>query len=184
MAKMGLKEYKSIIAPSDYMKGQCAVFGCSSHENTLMYHGFPDLATDLRRRKIWIAACTRKDGFNPNKSYVCSKHFTEDCYVQEVTKTPNGTVKVETVLKKDAIPNQNLNTQVLTEIQSNVVKECVSIASKYMNNETSVSDSDSPKASSEQSSLSKTQQQRPFKSKCEVRNCRDYKGQYHFHISV
>ena len=22
---------------------------------------------------------------------------------------------------------------------------------------------------------------RPFKSKCEVRNCRDYKGQYHFH---
>ena len=136
MAKMGLTQYKSIISPSDYMLGECAVSGCPSHENTVLYHGFPDLTTDLRRRKIWIAACTRKDGFNPNKSYICGKHFAEDCYVQEVTKAPTGIVKVEKVLKKDAIPNQNLNTQVLTEIQANVVKECVSIASKYMNNET------------------------------------------------
>ena len=161
MARMGLKEYKSTISPSDYMKGKCAVFGCPSHENTVLYHGFPDLFTDLRRRKIWIAACTRKDGFNPNKSYICSKHFTEDCYEQEVTKASTGTVKVENVLKKDAIPNQNLNTQVLTEIQANVVKECVSIASKYMNNETSVSDSAaSPTTASDQSHLSKTQKQR------------------------
>lgn len=62
---------------------RCAIGNCSNtftkfspHQtNYISFHRFPK---DDKLRKSWIKACYRKDNFNPNSSFVFSKHFTDD----------------------------------------------------------------------------------------------------------
>lgn len=83
---------------------RCAVGVCNNiyaktykfpEEAFVAYHCFPK---DKLIRRIWIQRCRRKDKINPNKSYICSSHFTASDYDPDL----------KGILKRGAIPSRNL----------------------------------------------------------------------------
>jgi hypothetical protein len=68
---------------------RCAVYGCNNTyikqkemAEKCSFHRFPK-ARDLVSqtiRKEWILRCKREDKLNPDTSYICSVHFTENDY--------------------------------------------------------------------------------------------------------
>ncbi|CAG9769615.1 unnamed protein product [Ceutorhynchus assimilis] len=91
---------------------RCAVYGCSNNyfaqkKSTRKYsmHRFPkekDLASKSIRNE-WILRCKRKDKLNPDTSYICSAHFTENDYERDLQNELLGR-PLKRVLKKTAIP--------------------------------------------------------------------------------
>lgn len=65
-------------------KMRCAVGVCSNSliktkisTPQISYHRFPKNTAILKQ---WIAACRRKDNFNPMTSVICSIHFNFECF--------------------------------------------------------------------------------------------------------
>ena len=62
--------------PDTLKRYVCAVACCAApFPPDVSFHAIPK---NPAVRKAWVAACKRKDSFNPNKSYVCSQHFKEE----------------------------------------------------------------------------------------------------------
>ena len=99
---------------------RCAVNICPNPISA-QYFKFP---SDFKRLAIWIAACNQPNVTIDHKTdRICSRHFSERSFDEKSTGR---------VLKNDAIPTQNLDSNVLTEIQSNVMKECNDIVNRSM----------------------------------------------------
>jgi hypothetical protein len=66
---------------------------------TVTFHHFPTEIRDKERRKTWIRACCRKDGFVCTKdSYVCSLHFVhKKGPTEEYTHPISATASRDTV---------------------------------------------------------------------------------------
>ena len=99
---------------------RCAVNICHNPISA-QYFKFP---SDFKRLAIWIAACNQPNVKIDHKTdRICSRHFSERSYANDEKSNVR-------ILKNDAIPTQNLDSNVLTEIQSNVMKECNDIVNR------------------------------------------------------
>nr|ACO14675.1 THAP domain-containing protein 9 [Caligus clemensi] len=93
----------------------CAVSTCSSPhvDYGYSYHRFPKRSNV---RDQWIKACRRIDKINPDTATVCSKHFEQECFEQNLKaelmanygRTASG--KVRKTLKANAVPTLHLRS--------------------------------------------------------------------------
>lgn len=102
------------------MPKKCCVFGCSASSGPQAesdvnpkhsFHVFPDKEKFSSLHKVWIKQINRKNFIPFKHSYVCSDHFTEDCFepssLLKEKLMPNQ--KTRRLLKKDAFPTLFLN---------------------------------------------------------------------------
>ena len=71
----------------------------------VVYHVFP---REKKLQKAWIEACKRKEKILVDTGCVCSNHFTEEDYLIDL-KQELLNLNFRKLLKKDAIPMQNLS---------------------------------------------------------------------------
>ena len=79
------------------MVTSCCVVGCTNRREkgcTLSFHRFPMKNSELLQK--WIKAVSRQNWYPNEDTFVCSVHFTDDCY--------NVTAQ-RSRLKKDAFPS-------------------------------------------------------------------------------
>ena len=79
------------------MVTSCCVVGCTNRKEkgcTLSFHRFPMKNSELLQK--WIKAVSRQNWYPNEDTFVCSVHFTNDCY--------NVTTQ-RSRLKKDAFPS-------------------------------------------------------------------------------
>ncbi|XP_068086367.1 THAP domain-containing protein 1-like [Anabrus simplex] len=83
----------------------CCAYGCSnrmkkksdeSGSTTVHFHRFPFKRPEILKK--WTAAVRRKNWEPTRYSYLCSEHFSEECYKP-------GKSKDKPLLKDDAVPN-------------------------------------------------------------------------------
>lgn len=57
----------------------CMVLECSNHsrKGNVSFHRVP---ADSKLRKIWLDVIPRRNPCSPSYSYVCSDHFSSDCF--------------------------------------------------------------------------------------------------------
>ena len=83
----------------------CCVPGCINHSSktcNISYHRIPN---DKGLRKAWLARI-RRDNLPPLQNcYVCSEHFTDDCFEADLKAQLMSELKVKRRLKRDAIPS-------------------------------------------------------------------------------
>ena len=83
----------------------CCVPGCINHSSktsNISYHRIPN---DKALRKAWLARI-RRDNLPPLQNcYVCSEHFTDDCFESDLKAQLMPELKVKGRLKRDAIPS-------------------------------------------------------------------------------
>lgn len=84
----------------------CAVGSCTNNliktkklNLNISYHRFPKQEKTCR---IWIKACNRKDQWNPNTSYICSDHFTNDNFEIDLRAELMG-IPVKKRLKREGM---------------------------------------------------------------------------------
>ena len=94
------------------MPSNCSVFGCfNRQENTkgtnIKYHTFPK---EKRYRDQWINACRRSDTINPINALICSVHFRQEDYKDDMKSRLLGipSPKNKRLLKEDAVPSIHL----------------------------------------------------------------------------
>lgn len=80
--------------------------GCINHStktsNIISYHRIPN---DKGLQKAWLARI-RRDNLPPLQNcYVCSEHFTDDCFETDLKAQLMPELKVKRRLKRDAIPS-------------------------------------------------------------------------------
>ena len=73
-------------------------------EKKVLFHRFPQ---DLEGQKEWIRRCQRKDVINPKNAVVCSEHFVENDYVDDMQNRLLG-LPIKRKLKNSSVPNLNL----------------------------------------------------------------------------
>ena len=80
------------MSPTNRIYRTCGVLSCrsvqGSNDNKIYgFHGFPN---DEENKKSWIRACMNPKITTKNekykKSFVCEKHFSNDCYPFKGTK--------------------------------------------------------------------------------------------------
>lgn len=83
----------------------CCVPGCSNHSSKtsdISYHRIPK---DKGFQKAWLARI-RRDNLPPLQNcYVCSEHFTGDCFERDLKAKLLPEQKVKRSLKRDAVPS-------------------------------------------------------------------------------
>ena len=85
----------------------CCVPGCTNYsakskEAGISYHKIPK---EKSLRKAWIARL-RRDNLPPTENcYVCSEHFTEDCFVSNLKRELVPGQSMKRRLNRDAIPS-------------------------------------------------------------------------------
>lgn len=83
----------------------CCVPGCINHSSKtseISYHRIPK---EQRLQKAWLARI-RRDNLPPLQNcYVCSEHFTEDCFETDLKAQLIPEQKVKKRLKCDAVPS-------------------------------------------------------------------------------
>ncbi|XP_031435793.1 uncharacterized protein LOC105905075 isoform X2 [Clupea harengus] len=100
----------------------CICYGCessmvsNSEDESLTFHRFPK--SDYERFKLWISYTKRDSWSLTKRSFLCSKHFTEDCFDhsgESVSLKPDAvpTVAMASDIKQesnedDADPSQDL----------------------------------------------------------------------------
>ncbi|KAL1489557.1 hypothetical protein ABEB36_013510 [Hypothenemus hampei] len=92
---------------------RCAVFGCNcdnkSKKNPISGVKFFHFPKNKDLAKKWLHATGRKDKVNLKNACVCSKHFSESDFKENLQhKLLNYTPARYRGLKEDAIPNKNL----------------------------------------------------------------------------
>ena len=84
----------------------CCVPGCINHSSktcNISYHRIPN---DKGLRKASWLARIRRDNLPPLQNcYVCSEHFTDDCFEVDLKARLMPELKVKRRLKRDAIPS-------------------------------------------------------------------------------
>nr|XP_015840155.1 PREDICTED: uncharacterized protein LOC103314035 [Tribolium castaneum] len=92
---------------------RCAVFGCKVDDQAkhfkkreVRFFRFP---SDPQILKAWVKACSRKDNFNTANARVCSKHFQESDYKEDLKcKLLGYSPKNRRLMKPGVVPTQNL----------------------------------------------------------------------------
>ena len=83
----------------------CCVPGCINHSSktyNISYHRIPN---DKGLQKAWLARI-RRDNLPPLRNcYVCSEHFTDECFETDLKAQLMPELKVKKRLKRDAIPS-------------------------------------------------------------------------------
>jgi len=77
--------------------------GCINHSSktsNISYHRIPN---DKGLQKAWLARI-RRDNLPLQNCYVCSEHFTDDCFETDLKAQLMPELKVKRRLKRDAIP--------------------------------------------------------------------------------
>jgi hypothetical protein len=85
----------------------CSVAICRNHSTrttNVAYHVFPK---NIKLRDAWIKKCRRGDDFNPRSGSVCSDHFLESDYLDDIKNRLLG-LPQRKLLKEGAIPTINL----------------------------------------------------------------------------
>lgn len=89
-----------------FMPCFCAAFGCtnrSSRDSGIRFHRFP---TDAALAKQWIRAMRRKNFTHSQHTFLCSEHFTDDDYQQNVSIMRKVGIPLKhTRLKPGAVPS-------------------------------------------------------------------------------
>ncbi len=97
---------KKQLAPSSQKKTVCAVACCKPpYPPGTSTHRFPQ---DPEICKEWVRACKRVDKFYPDTSRICSRHFAEEDYEEDI----GGALKFNHIkpnLKRTAIPTLRLH---------------------------------------------------------------------------
>ena len=84
----------------------CSVAVCPSPKEA-SYFRFPK---DLSIQKIWIDLCKRQDKINPTTARICSAHFKDEDFERDL-RNELLNIPVRKLLKKNAIPSQNLQPE-------------------------------------------------------------------------
>jgi len=83
----------------------CCVPGCINHSSktcNIIYHRIPN---GKGLRKAWLPRI-RRDNLPPFQNcYVCSEHFTDNCFEADLKAQLMPELKVKGRLKRDAIPS-------------------------------------------------------------------------------
>lgn len=80
---------------------QCSVFGCNNNSSTnkeCSYHRIPSKLSQTQLRKLWINRIGRKNWTPASNAVVCSKHFLESDFVEDMQARLMGT-KPKKILK-------------------------------------------------------------------------------------
>ena len=85
----------------------CCVPGCTNYsakskEAGISYHKIPK---EKSLRKAWIARLRRDNLPPPENCYVCSDHFTEDCFTSNLKRELVPGQSMKRRLNRDAIPS-------------------------------------------------------------------------------
>ena len=83
----------------------CMVPGCTNgsrktRDSNVSYHRLP---SDKQMQKTWLARVRRDNIPKPNSCYVCSAHFTGDCFETSLKETFN--ISTKKTLKPGSIPS-------------------------------------------------------------------------------
>lgn len=72
----------------------CTIIGCSACSTRcrgLSFHRIPQKEKHASWKKAMIAIINRSDNsFNPDKAFICSRHFKEDCFIISKFKVVNS----------------------------------------------------------------------------------------------
>ncbi|KAG8291200.1 hypothetical protein J6590_066690 [Homalodisca vitripennis] len=93
----------------------CSVANCRNHSKytkNVIYHVFPK---SLSVNDVWVLKCNRTDTFNVHTGRVCSDHFAESDYVDDMKNRLLG-LPQRRLLKDDAVPTLNLGRGVATSL--------------------------------------------------------------------
>ena len=95
------------------MPSVCAVFGCSNAKektkgSEIRYFRFPK---EEHYRKIWLNLCRRADAVNPHYAIICSIHFIQDDFIDDMQSRLLGieSPRNKRLLKKEAVPSLHLH---------------------------------------------------------------------------
>ena len=114
------------MSPTNRIYRTCGVLSCrsvqGSNDNKIYgFHGFPN---DEENKKSWIRACMNPKITNKNekykKSFVCEKHFSNDCYPSKAKGTKLKRLKKGSKPSK-YLPTLGKNVYIGNEIVGRVV---------------------------------------------------------------
>lgn len=102
----------------------CMVPGCTNGSKKtkgteISYHRLPK---DAKLKKIWISKTSRLNPGKENSCYVCSSHFTQDCF--EVSYKHLCGQKSKKVLKPGSIPTIFPHTRQKLERYKTIQRLC------------------------------------------------------------
>lgn len=86
----------------------CSVSSCRVNQRQNRQASFFRLPKDHAVRDIWIAYCSKEEGFNLKQTYICSKHFLEGDSDENNEVKRSLVPGTRPLLKKGAVPNQHL----------------------------------------------------------------------------
>ena len=91
------------------MPSNCAVYGCDNSKKNkggkaFRYFSFPK---DPTVREVWVQRCCRSDVINTKYAIICSAHFTEEDYIDDMK---SRLLNIDSpynkrLLKKEAVPS-------------------------------------------------------------------------------
>lgn len=85
----------------------CCVVGCNNNRknSSVTLHQFPSNEKDPKRYKAWKNRINRKN-FHPNSNgVVCSLHFKEEDFANNLMRSLLPNEKIKSLLKNTAIPS-------------------------------------------------------------------------------
>ncbi|XP_055372764.1 uncharacterized protein LOC129606452 [Condylostylus longicornis] len=122
----------------------CAVFNCNSNSDKKLKRNMNDSSFKQTKffrfpknkeiAKIWIQKCGRKDKFNIQSSYICSKHFVQEHYRRNLQhELLNYSPKNSKKLKDDAVPQKICALQFKYRLKNYLLGRNESIISQSAN---------------------------------------------------
>ena len=83
----------------------CCVPGCNNHSSKMCNISYHRIPNNKGLRKAWLARIRRNNLPPLQNCYVCSEHFTDDCFEADLKAQLMPELKVKRRLKRDAIPS-------------------------------------------------------------------------------
>ena len=86
----------------------CAVYGCKNNtkktaQSNISFFTFPK---DTVKQQLWTLKCNRGEKFNTRNARICSDHFTQADYIDDIDLTSSPGAKRK--LKENAVPSRSL----------------------------------------------------------------------------
>lgn len=92
------------IAELLYTMPHCMVPGCTNHSRKTKLISYHRVPIDKQLQKAWIERIQRDDPCKPFNSYVCSEHFTPDCFEENLREVVSG-YSSRRRLKPNSVPS-------------------------------------------------------------------------------
>ncbi|KAF0759845.1 Transposable element P transposase, partial [Aphis craccivora] len=93
----------------------CAVASCEEHSGNAIQEGynvsFHKFPKDLKLQKFWAKKCEINGKWNPQSSYICSKHFSPNDFVKDMKAKLSGYVPSHRHLKQNIVPSLRLSSK-------------------------------------------------------------------------